>query len=941
MRSWLYLTLATLALSGCSSLQERDTGEATLADIQTEPVNVQKSTIPPSERKEVIDNYRALLQLNPDQRLQSEATRRLADLQLEQTESRLMSSEEAPPSEQELRKSIVLYEGLLKQDPNYQANDLVLYQLARAYELQGDIPAMMKTLDTLVTRYPQSDFWQEARFRQGERYFVLQDFARAEAAYGGILERSDRSPYFDRALFKHGWSRFKQRETEEGLNSFTRLLDRNLDNSAPLALDELSPGDRELLNETLRVISLTFSELGGANRISDYFAQHGHRNYEYLIYQGLGDLYLKQERIQDAADAYMAFVNLNPAHPQAPRLSVRVVDMYTQNNFPALAIDSKKAFTEHYALNGEVWKALPAQDQAWLSEQLRAYLKELAEYHHALAQRSRDSKGRTITPEQARQGTEAAHWYRRYLDSFPNDPQAGEISFLLGELLFELKQYRDSVIAYEDSAYTLPGHGKQAEAGYAALLAYAEAGKGLSAESAPAWEKQAVESALKFCDVFSNDPRRAQVLTEAANKLLDMNDLGRARGAALQVANLKPAAKPELRKTAWIVAAHAAFDQKDYTAAEQAYQQALALTDSRDKQRAPLEERLAASIYQQGVSQREQGDHAAAARQFLRIAALAPGASILQTAEYDAAASLIAAGDWAGSVEILEGYKKHYPQSDRIPDVNSKLAAAYMETRQPLKAATQLSLIASQAGSSAELQREARWRSAELFEQSGQTRKAIDAYKAFVKQFPQPLDQALEARQKLVELYDSSRETGKRDWWLEEIIKADAKAGKQRSDRSRYLAASASIKLAEAARQAYRGVKLKAPLEKNLKLKKQRMQAAIKSYSRAAEYGVAEVTTEATHRIGEIYQQFGTALMKSERPKGLNAEELEQYEILLEEQAYPFEEKAIGLYESNIERAPQGIYDQWVRESFAQLARLIPARYAKQERWEGWVDALR
>ncbi|MCG8125411.1 MAG: hypothetical protein N0E55_15860, partial [Candidatus Thiodiazotropha taylori] len=129
-------------------------------------------------------------------------------------------------------------------------------------------------------------------------------------------------------------------------------------------------------------------------------------------------------------------------------------------------------------------------------------------------------------------------------------------------------------------------------------------------------------------------------------------------------------------------------------------------------------------------------------------------------------------------------------------------------------------------------------------------------------------------------------------------------------------------------------------IEKNLKPKESKTQEAINAYKRAAKYGVAEVTTAATHRIGEIYQQFGAALMASERPKGLNEEELEQYEILLEEQAYPFEEKAITLYESNIERAPQGIYDEWVKKSFAELAKLIPGRYAKQEKWEGWIDAI-
>jgi TolA-binding protein len=939
VRASLYLSFLALAIGGCASGLKRGPDETTLADLKQEPIKIEKSAIAPSEKREVIENYRALLRLKPDQRLHSEATRRLADLELEQSETRLLSAEDTAPSKNELNQSIQLYKGLLEKDPDYAARDLVLYQLARAYELQGDMPAMMNALDTLTNNYPQSEHWQEARFRQGERYFVEQKFKRAEQAYGDILKQKENTPYYDRSLFKHGWSLFKQRQVEKGLDSFTTLLDRNLTSSEAIDTSKLSPADQELLKETLRVISLTFSELGGAQRISQYFNRKGHRNYEYMIYQGLGNLYLKQERIQDAADAYLAFVNLNPAHPQSPRLSVEVVDIYTKNNFPAKAIESKKAFIQHYAVSGDAWNGLDSKDQSWLNDQLRTYLKELAEYHHALAQRNRKKGNKQITAEQAKQGREAAHWYQLYLDTFPADPKAGHISFLLGELLFELKQYADAVVAYEQSAYQLPNHDKRAEAGYAALLAYTEEQKRRQNDPDSGWRKQRVESALKFCDTFPNDARRARVLTEAADQLLDLKDLGRARGAALQVANLKPPAEKKLRRTAWIIAAHAAFEQQDFPAAELAYQQALALTGRKDKQRSQLEERLAAAIYQQGSDERSKGNHSGAAQQFLRISALAPASSILATAEYDAAASLIAAGDWAGSVKILESYKKRYPKSELIPEVNSKLAVAYMETGQPLKAASQLSLIAQQSGD-VQLQREAAWQAAELYEKAGKKGKAITSYKRYVNRFPEPFDPALEARQKLVELYQQTGEQGKRAWWLKQIIKADAKAGKQRSDRSRYLAATASIQLAEPARKTFLRIKLKAPLEKSLKSKKGKMQAAINAYKKAAQYGVAEVTTAATYRIGEIYQQFGGALMTSERPKGLSAEELEQYEILLEEQAYPFEEKAITLYESNIERVSQGIYDDWVKKSFAELAKLIPGRYAKQEKYEEWIDAL-
>ena len=140
-------------------------------------------------------------------------------------------------------------------------------------------------------------------------------------------------------------------------------------------------------------------------------------------------------------------------------------------------------------------------------------------------------------------------------------------------------------------------------------------------------------------------------------------------------------------------------------------------------------------------------------------------------------------------------------------------------------------------------------------------------------------------------------------------------------------------------RRKYEVVKLTQPLADSLKLKKDLMEDVITAYTDAADYGVAEVTTAATYRLGEVYEQFSIDLMGSDRPADLAADALEQYEILLEEQAFPFEEKAIDLYVANADRAPDGVYDDWVRKSFERLARLMPARYAKEERSEDVITA--
>ena len=81
-------------------------------------------------------------------------------------------------------------------------------------------------------------------------------------------------------------------------------------------------------------------------------------------------------------------------------------------------------------------------------------------------------------------------------------------------------------------------------------------------------------------------------------------------------------------------------------------------------------------------------------------------------------------------------------------------------------------------------------------------------------------------------------------------------------------------------------------------------------------------------------------MLKSDRPEGLSELELQQYEILLEERAYPFEEKAITIHEKNIELMTRGVYNEWIEKSIAQLGNILPARYAKAEVSESYVEAI-
>ena len=63
--------------------------------------------------------------------------------------------------------------------------------------------------------------------------------------------------------------------------------------------------------------------------------------------------------------------------------------------------------------------------------ELKINLKDVAQYYHAQAQRTKN-----VADYQ-----EAAKWYRSYLTSFPDDPDSAVTDFLLADTLFESKEY--------------------------------------------------------------------------------------------------------------------------------------------------------------------------------------------------------------------------------------------------------------------------------------------------------------------------------------------------------------------------------------------------------------------------------------------------------------------------------------------------------------------
>lgn len=924
-----------LVLTGCVSAPT----DNTIKSIEEQEIQVQRQAPEQTGRAKAIESYREFLNKEENDLLRAEAMRRLADLELERSEAAYL--EEVRKLEADTKnkdvlkpadyaKAIATYRELLRTHPSYAGNDHVLYQLAHAYEQSGNYPQALRTLNQLVTLYPNVNFIDEVQFRRGELLFVMKSYRKAERAYRAVLKIGDTSLYYERALYKGGWSQFKQSRYDSALNSFFSLLDRNFSENK-LGRSTAAPkprAERELNNDTFRVISLSFSYLGGEKSITKYFKKNGTRPYEAPVYNNLGRLYLAQERYQDAANVFIEFIKQHANDRRAPSFQLKVIEAYTQAGFPTLLITAKEDYVVRYGVGTKFWAMHDDDTHVSTAPHLKSNIEDLARHFHARAQRT----GKTTDYDLA------ARWYAEFVDEFPDDARAPRMIFLLAETLSEGKRYADAAIQYEKTAYEVPPHADSAEAGYAALLVHKKREQQLRGRKQQEYLQRTIASALRFGNAFPRDKRAAAVLTKAAEDLFALKQPEPAAQAARRVIAMKP--QPALRRTAWTVVAHVDFDKGSYRQAEAAYKAVLRLTPGGDPQRPALVERLASSVYKQGEQQRATGDLRGAVTHFLRVKNIAPTSAITPTAEYDAAAGLIALKDWRGAVKVLERFRKEFPNHSLQRDVPEKLAAAYMEGRQWSRAAAAFEEIA-QRRQDPRVQQEALWQAAELYEKDARNESAAAVYKRYVALYPGSFERAMEARYRLAQLYAKGGRRADYYYWLGKIVAAADAGGRAQTDRTNYLAAKATFLLAERAHQQFRNVRLVIPLRQSLKAKKQKMQVALKEYGRAADYGVAEFTTAATYRIAEVYHSLSRDLLTSERPRGLSPQELEQYDVLLEEQAYPFEEKAIEIHEINVQRVTDDVYDEWVRKSFEQLRNLHPVQYAKFEKSEAVSDAIK
>lgn len=946
IKAWMLVYSVAALVVGCSSNNANTLGALKYTPEEKEE-EIEFKTL---NHQEVRAEYKDLLDLFEDQQLKEQIERRIADVYMMEG---VYDHNEQKQKQSYYVEAIKAYRNILDKYPDSPDNAEVLYQLAKAYDMEGDQGEALKMLSDLTHRHPGYANIAEAHFRKGDIYFNNQDYPKAEQSYLAVTQL-DKSKLAINAHYMLGWAYYKQADYHKSLHAFVYVLDQLLANQT--SIEALGKTEKPLVKDTLHSMTLALDRVGGAEAIAS-IAAIATKGYAWMVYEDIGEYYLEKELYEDSATAFRLFVNNHRNSVQAPLLHEKLINTYIKGGFPRQALNEKEAYVNAYGLHSSYEGNRGGMPPA-VTQSIKIYLDELARHYYSegqvhqkvvadLEDKKKPDAKKIAENNQLSVASfdRAADFYQQYVETFPSDERIDEIYFLKAEALFLAARYDEAITDYERVAYTPKGKSAEkhaANSGYAAIISYQKHIATLPTESQDIkkWQAQAVDSMLQFAKTFHTDSRSPTVLTNAAEYLFGLDQYARALEVSGNLINNNPQLDKTLKKTAYGIMAHSYFKLADYQNAEISYVNQRELVDRTSEEYEQISERLATAIYKKSEGIVESGKKEAAIEQLLKIKVLTPDSTIRVTAQFDAATMLLELEQWGRAIIELKELRALFPEHQLAVEFPRKLAFAY-EKNESWGLAADSYIELSEKDPDAEVRREGLFLAATMFEKNKNYATAIEHFKRYDTSYEKPFSPNMEARYHLAALHEKLGDTQKHLVWLKRIIEGDQKAGAQRTDRSRWLGAWANVKYGDHYAAEFSANKLYLPLVQSLPAKNKMLQDAIARYQASADYGILEFVTMSSFKIAHLYQQFAQELRQSQKPVGLSTDEQAMYAEIIEEQAAPFDALAMELHQANIDRAWEGKFNEWIDQSFAEMKVLNPARYNKTEIIVSYGDEIR
>lgn len=312
----------------------------------------------------------------------------------------------------------------------------------------------------------EAEFVSETWLRIGEYHFDF-DFEphfleRAVSAYSHVLANPEDRNY-NLALYKVAWAYYRASRYPEAIAHFAQLVDWS-----DREQERTGRAGSELRAEAIQYMGITFAyDDWNENQIPD--AQEGlptaiqrlqdpsllpqDRPWTAEVYFHTGQVFFDQAQYELAIEVWELALQRFPLHHRDPEIAMQIARAYRRLQRREDELRISELYTQF--LPGSEWyDANPdhPREQRQAEEMAEQILIQQAIYHHqqatVLRRRAVQNQDEAMLQQAIAEYNTAAGMYRRYIELYPNRPDAYELQYNLAECLFWSEQYEDAAQAY-------------------------------------------------------------------------------------------------------------------------------------------------------------------------------------------------------------------------------------------------------------------------------------------------------------------------------------------------------------------------------------------------------------------------------------------------------------------------------------------------------------
>jgi tetratricopeptide (TPR) repeat protein len=360
---------------------------------------------------------------------------------------------------------------LVERFPESQYVPAALYYLGFTMTSRGEYAAGLKYFEELARRFPQALYTQQALIFIGEYYFNENNLAKAEEAYDRVLDFSD-SKYFDQALYKLAWTRYRANAYKTAISSFTYILEENMKTGK-------DQNKNALTSEALQFAALSIAESdtsgdGGLKQSKAFASKLGDARFGAKLLHRMAVIYTQQGKLDRAKRALESLLNGYPDYEKIPEAMMELGRAYEkEQNFQKAAEVREKIFRVYHR-EGEWYKKLSsAESKANADSVAEAAMDQVALHYLYEAKEIKPGAPGEASAQRETYYRKAISAYDAFLRVYPENRNKAKYNYQEAEAYFALDDYASAAKKYIQVS-KMPDARLKTAAAYNAIVAAQE-----------------------------------------------------------------------------------------------------------------------------------------------------------------------------------------------------------------------------------------------------------------------------------------------------------------------------------------------------------------------------------------------------------------------------------------------------------------------------------